>query len=96
VHTPGSPELVGHQEECETAPRETGSRDGARGAASGIYLACYFSGGLIGSAVLGQLFDRFGWTACVCGIGLSLVAAAALTIRLKFVIIVSEPPSNTP
>jgi YNFM family putative membrane transporter len=36
-----------------------------RGSASGIYLACYFFGGLVGSAVLGQLFDRFGWTACV-------------------------------
>ena len=40
-----------------------------RGVASGIYLACYFLGGLVGSAVLGQLFDRFGWTACVAGIG---------------------------
>ncbi len=49
-----------------------------RGAASGIYLASYFLGGLVGSAVLGQVFDRFGWTACVIGIGLSL-AAAALT-----------------
>src|SRR5215470_2246559 len=29
-----------------------------RGAASGIYLASYFAGGLIGSAVLGQAFDR--------------------------------------
>jgi MFS family permease len=33
-----------------------------RGAASGIYLACYFFGGLIGSAILGQLADRVGWT----------------------------------
>jgi len=49
-----------------------------RGAASGIYLASYFLGGLVGSAVLGQVYDRFGWTACVIGIGLSL-AAAALT-----------------
>ena len=29
-----------------------------RGSASGIYLACYFSGGLVGSAVLGQVFDH--------------------------------------
>ena len=34
--------------------------------ASGLYLASYFLGGLVGSAVLGQLFDRFGWAACVC------------------------------
>jgi MFS transporter, YNFM family, putative membrane transport protein len=53
-----------------------------RGAASGIYLACYFFGGLIGSAVLGQLFDRLGWPACVGGIALSLAAAALLTFRL--------------
>jgi len=39
-----------------------------RGIASGTYLACYFFGGLVGSAVLGQLFDRFGWTACVAGV----------------------------
>jgi predicted MFS family arabinose efflux permease len=55
---------------------------GNRGVASGTYLACYFFGGLIGSAVLGQLFDRFGWIACVAGIGLSLLVAAVLTFRL--------------
>jgi YNFM family putative membrane transporter len=54
-----------------------------RGSASGIYLACYFFGGLVGSAVLGQLFDRLGWTASVTGIGLSLGVAAALTRRLR-------------
>jgi predicted MFS family arabinose efflux permease len=54
-----------------------------RGSASGIYLACYFFGGLVGSAVLGQLFDRFGWPACVAGIGASLAVAAVLAFRLK-------------
>lgn len=49
-----------------------------RASASGIYLASYFAGGLVGSAVLGQVFDRFGWAACVAGIGVSLVAAAWL------------------
>src|SRR5262249_31290698 len=53
-----------------------------RGAASGIYLASYFFGGLVGSAALGQLFDRFGWAACVVGIALALGAAAMLTVRL--------------
>ena len=53
-----------------------------RGAASGIYLACYFSGGLIGSAVLGQFFDKFGWHATVAGIAVSLVVAIALTFWL--------------
>ncbi|MFT3732115.1 MAG: MFS transporter [Hyphomicrobium sp.] len=54
-----------------------------RAAASGIYLASYFTGGLIGSAVLGQIFDRFGWSACVAGIGVSLAVAAWLTQRLN-------------
>jgi len=53
-----------------------------RGIASGTYLACYFLGGLFGSAVLGQLFDHFGWTACVAGVGASLAIAALLTARL--------------
>jgi predicted MFS family arabinose efflux permease len=54
-----------------------------RGSASGIYLACYFAGGLVGSAVLGQVFDHYGWAACVAGIGLSLTVAATLAVRLK-------------
>jgi predicted MFS family arabinose efflux permease len=54
-----------------------------RGAASGIYLACYFCGGLAGSAVLGQVYDRFGWPACVAGIGLSLALPALLAFRLR-------------
>ena len=54
-----------------------------RGAASGIYLACYFAGGLVGTAILGQIFDRIGWLACVAGIGLSLGAAAVLAHRLN-------------
>ena len=64
-----------------------------RGSASGIYLACYFLGGLIGSAILGQLFDRLGWAACVIGIALALVVAAVLAVRLKVPVpqTVSEP-----
>ena len=53
-----------------------------RGIASGTYLACYFLGGLAGSAVLGQLFDRLDWAACVAGVGAALAAAAILTTRL--------------
>jgi predicted MFS family arabinose efflux permease len=53
-----------------------------RGAASGLYLASYFLGGLVGSFVLGQLFDRFGWAAAVAGVGVALLLAAALAIRL--------------
>jgi MFS transporter, YNFM family, putative membrane transport protein len=54
-----------------------------RGIASGTYLACYFSGGLVGSAALGQLFDGFGWTACVTGILCSLAVACMLVVRLR-------------
>ena len=54
-----------------------------RGAASGLYLASYFFGGLVGSAVLGPIFDMFGWEACVAGIGVALAVAALLAIFLK-------------
>jgi YNFM family putative membrane transporter len=54
-----------------------------RGAASGLYLAAYFSGGLVGSAVLGQVFEGWGWSLGVAGIGLALLLAAALTVRLR-------------
>jgi YNFM family putative membrane transporter len=54
-----------------------------RGSASGLYLACYFFGGLAGAAILGQLFDGFGWAACVAGIGVSLAVAAVLALFLK-------------
>ena len=54
-----------------------------RGVASGTYLACYFCGGLVGTAVLGRLFDAFGWHASVAGVGAALTAAALLTFCLK-------------
>jgi len=62
-----------------------------RGVASGIYLACYFCGGLVGSAILGQLFDRFGWTACVAGVMASLLLAALLATRLKLKALEERP-----
>ena len=54
-----------------------------RGAASGLYLASYFLGGLAGSFVLGQVFDRLGWPAAVTGIGVSLAVAAALAFNIR-------------
>jgi predicted MFS family arabinose efflux permease len=53
-----------------------------RGAAGGVYLACYYSGGLAGSIVLGQIFDRFGWNATVTAVGIAFVVAAVLASRL--------------
>jgi MFS family permease len=55
---------------------------GDRGSAGGLYLSAYFMGGLVGSAVLGQAFDRLGWPACVFGIGIALSLAALLAFRL--------------
>jgi len=61
-----------------------------RAAASGLYLASYYLGGLIGAAFLGQLFDRYGWPACVAGIGLALAFAAVLARRLKLPAVQSQ------
>jgi predicted MFS family arabinose efflux permease len=62
-----------------------------RGSASGIYLAFYFFGGLVGSAILGQLFDRFGWAACVAGIATALGVAAYLATHLRFPATLEDP-----
>jgi YNFM family putative membrane transporter len=59
----------------------TATRD--RSAASGMYLASYFIGGLIGTAVLGQVFDRFGWPAAVVGIAIALGSGALLSFYLR-------------
>ena len=53
-----------------------------RAAASGMYLACYFLGGLVGSVVLGQAYDLLGWPASVAGIAVALFVAMALTRSL--------------
>jgi predicted MFS family arabinose efflux permease len=54
----------------------TAKRDKA--AASGIYLASYYAGGLVGSFVLGQVFDRLGWAACIAVLVAALLAAIGL------------------
>jgi predicted MFS family arabinose efflux permease len=63
----------------------TAKRDKA--AASGIYLASYYAGGLFGSFVLGQVFDRAGWSACI----VVLIAALIAAIILARVLRVAEP-----
>lgn len=62
-----------------------------RGSATGLYLASYFLGGLVGSAVLGQVFDSLGWSACVAAIGCSLLLGAALAARLTTIRAASAP-----
>ncbi|MDP1738859.1 MAG: MFS transporter [Caulobacter sp.] len=54
-----------------------------RAAASGMYLSCYYLGGLAGAAVLGQAFDRLGWPAAVVGVGVALALAAGLAALLR-------------
>jgi predicted MFS family arabinose efflux permease len=53
-----------------------------RAAASGLYLASYSSGGLMGSVVFGQVYHHIGWPASVAGIGCALLIAIALTRRM--------------
>ena len=47
---------------------------GDKAAASGLYLSSYYCGGLAGAAVIGQLFDRFGWSAAIAGVFAALGA----------------------
>lgn len=54
-----------------------------RAAASGLYLASYYLGGLIGAAMLGQIFVQFGWSATVGAIGAALGLAALAAATLK-------------
>ncbi|AZO04535.1 MULTISPECIES: MFS transporter [unclassified Mesorhizobium] len=59
----------------------TASRD--RAAASGIYLASYYGGGLAGSFLIGQIYDSVGWTACVVVLAAVLAGAIAIARVLQ-------------
>ena len=50
---------------------------------------------MVGTLILGQLFDRFGWAACVAGIALSLVAAAVLAVRLTLLVREMDMPHGS-
>jgi predicted MFS family arabinose efflux permease len=54
-----------------------------RGAASGIYLASYYAGGLAGSIALGQIFDRFGWLLTLVAIAIAFVCGALVALKLR-------------
>jgi MFS transporter, YNFM family, putative membrane transport protein len=56
---------------------------GHKAAASGLYLSSYYFGGLAGAAVIGILFDSFGWAAAVGGVFVSLAFAAVLGLGLR-------------
>jgi YNFM family putative membrane transporter len=53
-----------------------------RAAASGVYLSSYYAGGLAGSFVLGQVFDRYGWSACIYLLAVMLIVAVVAARRL--------------
>lgn len=55
----------------------------ARSSASGLYLTSYFTGGLLGAALVGTAFDRFGWHFCLILIGAALVIAAAMGLTFR-------------
>jgi predicted MFS family arabinose efflux permease len=55
---------------------------GHKAAASGLYLSSYYCGGLAGAAVIGILFDGFGWLAAVGGVFVALALAAVLSCGL--------------
>ncbi len=57
--------------------------DGDRATASGLYLASYYFGGLIGSLVLGLVFANQGWQGCVLIIAGSLFVATVIARHLK-------------
>jgi MFS transporter, YNFM family, putative membrane transport protein len=54
-----------------------------KAAASGLYLSSYYCGGLAGAAVIGILFDSYGWTAAVAGVFAALALAAVLGLGLR-------------
>jgi MFS transporter, YNFM family, putative membrane transport protein len=56
---------------------------GDRAAASGLYLAFYYLGGLCGAAVVGQVFDRYGWPSCVLTVAVAIALCAVFTFKLK-------------
>jgi predicted MFS family arabinose efflux permease len=62
------------------------------GSASGMYLASYFTGGLVGAAVVGQLFQQLGWPAAVTAVGIALALAARLARGLVTVPMAAHEP----
>ncbi|WP_026620867.1 MFS transporter, YNFM family, putative membrane transport protein (plasmid) [Ensifer sp. WSM1721] len=62
---------VGHIAETEKAT------------ASGAYLASYYTGGLFGSLVIGQIYDRFGWTTSVLMLVALVVLAMLFAVALR-------------
>ena len=56
---------------------------GHKAAASGLYLSSYYCGGLAGAAVIGILFDSYGWPVAMAGVFVALGLAAGLGGELR-------------
>lgn len=56
---------------------------GDRAAASGLYLSSYYCGGLAGAALIGLLFDSYGWPVAVGGVFAALGLAMILSLGLR-------------
>lgn len=54
-----------------------------RAAASGLYLSSYYLGGLAGAAILGRIFDSYGWSATISAVGAAITLAGALAAMLR-------------
>lgn len=54
-----------------------------RAAASGMYLAAYYLGGLAGAAILGRIYERAGWSLTIAVVAASLALAAYFAANLK-------------
>ncbi|MEW5964069.1 MAG: MFS transporter [Pseudomonadota bacterium] len=61
---------------------------GDRAAASGLYLASYYLGGLTGAWLLGRMLEQRGWPAVVVGVAVALALAGLASLRLAL------PPSG--
>lgn len=53
-----------------------------RAAANGLYLASYYLGGIVGALVIGQVFERAGWTVAVAVLIAATVVAGLLGRRM--------------
>jgi MFS family permease len=52
-------------------------------AANGVYLACYYLGGITGTFVIGQIFETFGWTSAIYTLAGLTSLAGVLSIKMK-------------
>jgi len=67
-----------------------------KAAASGLYLAAYYSGGIVGAIALGAVYGEWGWHGCVVMVTLSLALMAAIAALTWTPPIVARPLASPP